>query len=137
MHLDDCFVETEEDINHKDVTQDSGVSGSFNIDILPSINSYQCSTGSNAAVINEKARDSTSSDADKTKGYRELLNKATIGTMLSYSTPDWPWILCGCIFLTVASASQVFLPLYIGKVISGINNVILSLIIVFHKAKCC
>jgi len=50
----------------------------------------------------------------------QKLSKATLKDMLSYSLSDWPWILGGVTFLICASVSQVFLPLFIGKVVSGI-----------------
>ena len=58
--------------------------------------------------------------SDDGKKSHKLLNKVTIFTLLSYARPDWPWIVAGTFFLICASVTQVFLPFYIGKVITGI-----------------
>uniref|UniRef100_H2YGY8 Uncharacterized protein n=1 Tax=Ciona savignyi TaxID=51511 RepID=H2YGY8_CIOSA len=61
----------------------------------------------------------TAKDPDE-KTFLELVSRATIGKMLSYSVPDWPLILVGTIFLVGASLGQIFLPLFVGKVITAI-----------------
>uniref|UniRef100_H2XQ32 ABC transmembrane type-1 domain-containing protein n=1 Tax=Ciona intestinalis TaxID=7719 RepID=H2XQ32_CIOIN len=50
----------------------------------------------------------------------EVASRATIGKMMSYSLPDWPLLLLGSIFLVGAAVGQIFLPLYVGRVISAI-----------------
>nr|CAB3219624.1 ATP-binding cassette sub-family B member 9-like [Phallusia mammillata] len=58
-------------------------------------------------------------ETDK-KGMSELVNRATVGKMVSFVIHDWPLIIVGVVFLIGAAVSQIFLPLYTGKVITGI-----------------
>lgn len=58
-------------------------------------------------------------DKEHKKGMTELVNKATLGKMLSFVIMDWPLLLLGVTFLIGAAVAQIFLPLLTGIVISG------------------
>ena len=91
-------------------------------EILDSDVSYTCVTSYGSINSPQKMTVETESLNDKkksTKPDHHPLSKATLRAMLSYSLPDWPWIVGGILFLVCASVSQVFLPLFIGKVVSG------------------
>ena len=77
--------------------------------------------GSINSASHTKPSKSDSSENHQSTNEKEnqQVRKATLKDMLSYSLPDWPWILGGVTFLICASVSQVFLPLFIGKVVSG------------------
>nr|XP_009860482.1 ATP-binding cassette sub-family B member 9-like [Ciona intestinalis]XP_018669999.1 ATP-binding cassette sub-family B member 9-like [Ciona intestinalis] len=90
------------------------------------------SLANNGSIINASTSNSSSNSSSTTsspskpqkdsddKTFIELASRATIGKMMSYSLPDWPLLLLGSIFLVGAAVGQIFLPLYVGRVISAI-----------------
>jgi len=55
----------------------------------------------------------------KAKSMSDLMKKPTLKKLFSYVLPDWPLMVVGFIFLVGASVSEIFLPLFTGKVITG------------------
>ena len=103
------------DTDSSNSLESNGIPDSCDVKYMP-INSYGATDKKHETCINEqKGTNKKTKEKEKDKP----LDKATLGAMLSYSFPDWPWIVCGVIFLTAASVAQVFIPLYIGKVVSG------------------
>nr|XP_039268092.1 ATP-binding cassette sub-family B member 9-like isoform X1 [Styela clava] len=57
---------------------------------------------------------------EKKKSFKELVSKVTITKMLSYSKKDVHLIFTAIVFLLGAALAETFIPLFTGRVISGI-----------------
>ncbi|XP_077966777.1 ABC-type oligopeptide transporter ABCB9-like isoform X2 [Styela clava] len=70
----------------------------------------------NDADDNKKDKD----EKEKKKSFKELVSKVTITKMLSYSKKDVHLIFTAIVFLLGAALAETFIPLFTGRVISGI-----------------